>query len=254
MYRHLLFNALSREDGKFDVRTPACLSFRLPLCRISPVSAGKGNPPPPDHVQNSSHSRTTLLTAPQKSILRLTTLLLLFDVYLTWATLELLSPSPSLSPSPLTSAPLLLQYTYFLLLTLLSTLSFHAPIRLLLSTPRSSLPAFLRPALPSHPTNPNAVSTALLVSSCMRLFPILLIIWEYDLRRAREVVEWAVAVNNVAAVEILVGCGWARAVGVVGVGMVCRGCVVGWLLGVGGVDGGTGLGLGLGAWREAVGW
>ncbi|OAG04000.1 Arv1-like protein, partial [Paraphaeosphaeria sporulosa] len=198
VYRHLLFNKLGLEDDRFDV-----IEW-------------------------------------QRSILRLGTLLLLFDVYLTWARIEKASfplpappPSPSINitntappplpPSTIPTLPLILQYLFYLTLVLLSTLSFHLPIRLLCSIPPTSLPSPLRFLLASayFPAG-NALSTALLVSSCTKLFPILLIIWEYDLPSAAAAVGWAVAVNNVAAVEILVGCGWLRAGMLVGIGAACR--------------------------------
>ena len=78
----------------------------------------------------------------------------------------------------------------------------------------------------------------------MKLFPILLIIWEYDLRRSAAAAGWAVLLNNIVAVEILSGCGWVRAGGAVGIGAVVRGIVEGGLLGWAGVreDGVWGLG------------
>ncbi|KAF2125088.1 Arv1-like protein, partial [Dothidotthia symphoricarpi CBS 119687] len=200
VYRHLLFNRLGRDDGKFD-----------------------------------------------RSILRLGILLLLFDVYLTWARIEKLAlPTPAAAPpSPLnpssnaTSAtqaetnasllqaqPLILQYLFFLLLVTLSTLAFHFPIRLLCSL---RAPRPLRSLLPYYP-HPAPLSTALLVSSCTKLFPILLIIWDYDLPSSATAVSWAVIVNNVAALEILMDCGYVRAGGLVAVGAGCRWVVGGAVL------------------------
>ncbi|KAF3052831.1 sterol homeostasis protein [Didymella keratinophila] len=172
VYRHLLFNRLGREDDRFD-----------------------------------------------RSILRLGILLLLFDVYLTWARIEKLplpTTSPSFSPEAtnaalLHSQPLVLQYLFFLLLVTLSTLAFHLPIRLLTSLNPSLLPHPLLAKwwtriIPYFP-HPTPLSTALLVSSCTKLFPILLIIWDYDLPSSATAVSWAVIVNNVAALEILMDCG-----------------------------------------------
>jgi hypothetical protein len=67
----------------------------------------------------------------------------------------------------------------------------------------------------------------LIVSSCTKLFPILLIVWEYDLPSAASAVSWAVIVNNVAALEILMDCGYARALFLVVIGAIGR-AVVGW--------------------------
>lgn len=89
-----------------------------------------------------------------------------------------------------------------------------------------------------HFPEPAPLSTALLVSSCTKLFPILLIIWDYDLPSSATAVSWAVIVNNVAALEILMDCGYVRAGVLVGVGAAVR-SVVAW-----GMLKGVGLGTG----------
>lgn len=73
-----------------------------------------------------------------------------------------------------------------------------------------------------HFSQSTPLSTALLVSSCTKLFPILLIIWDYDLPSSATAVSWAVIVNNVAALEILMNCGYIRAGLLVGVGAGVR--------------------------------
>lgn len=185
----------------------------------------------------------------QRSILRLGILLLLFDVYLTWARIE---RSPSISATFLSQAPILIQYLFFLSLNALATLAHHLTVRLLATIlapklhpvagshhangsinepPRSDpttpiFPSFpttqqqsnpskisghnnemypgtpqiqpsiprppplrrtstapvqtIRPLPPPAPASPTAISTALLVSSCAKLFPILLVIWGPD--------------------------------------------------------------------------
>ncbi|KAF8477501.1 Arv1-like family-domain-containing protein [Kalaharituber pfeilii] len=153
------------------------------------------------------------------SILRLGILLLLFDVYLTWARIEKEAPSStSISGyTALTQQPIVLQYLFFLLLCLLQTLFSHVLLRLLttylLSFPR-----------------PNAVSTALLVSSCTKLFPILMVIWDYDVPAAAKSVGWAVVVNNVEALRILLGIGYSGAAALAGVGAAVRAGVGGAVL------------------------
>ncbi|KAK4552355.1 hypothetical protein LTR86_010526 [Recurvomyces mirabilis] len=217
VYRHLLFNHWGRDDEKFD-----------------------------------------------PSIIRFSILLLLFDVYLTWARIEKatpsspslpLSPPPPLPPFPsslsaangttasgntttistepntfLATQPILLQYLFFLTLCLTETISFHLPIRTLLSL---RLPPVLRAIIPHYP-HPALISTALLVSSFTKLFPLLLLIWQYDLPSSASAVSWAVIINNVAALEILLDCGYVKAAGLCAVGAVCR-AGVGWccLKGVG---------------------
>ncbi|KAF2774304.1 ARV1-like protein [Teratosphaeria nubilosa] len=233
VYRHLLFNNLGREDGtKFD-----------------------------------------------PSIVRFGVLLLLFDVYLTWARIEKatpsssptlpLSPPPPLPPFPsgsnsltngtaaalgtnanyrssgdgglggegswLATQPILLQYLFFLALCALESFSFHLPIRTLLSL---ELPSWIHTLIPYYP-HPALVSTAILVSSFTKLFPLLLLVWQYDLPSSASAVSWAVIINNVAALEILLDCGYIRAGLLCAVGAVCR-AGVGWgILRAVGVGGGV---------------
>ncbi|KKK13747.1 hypothetical protein ARAM_001673 [Aspergillus rambellii] len=205
VYRHLLFNRLEGDEHQFD-----------------------------------------------PSIIRLGVLLLLFDVYLTWARIE---KSPSLDSTFLSRTPIIIQYLFFLSLNAVATLAHHLTVRLLASifappppsqnntsnttptpiprskhlepssahtaglvprssrrsnanlsandtTPRpippsprgsfSALPPPLRrastapaqsiqPLPPPSTASPTAISTALFVSSCAKLFPILLVIWGPDL-------------------------------------------------------------------------
>ncbi|KAI4846794.1 ARV1-like protein [Aureobasidium sp. EXF-8845] len=192
----------------------------------------------------------------QPSIIRLGVLLLLFDVYLTWARVEEAMPSPSATdsismPTPsdpfahptsnatgssdsnnsglfptsylLSEQPIILQYVFFLLLCALETIAFHLPIRTLLSL---RLPRPLSYLIPHYP-HPAVISTALLVSSFTKLFPLLLLIWRYDLPSSASAVSWAVIINNVAALEILLECGVIRAAILAAVGAVCR-AGVGW--------------------------
>lgn len=71
----------------------------------------------------------------------------------------------------------------------------------------------------------NAVSTALLVSSCTKLFPILMVIWKYDVPAAARSVGWAVVVNNVEALRILLNVDYVRAAALVGCGALVRAAV-----------------------------
>ncbi|TKA79071.1 hypothetical protein B0A55_02509 [Friedmanniomyces simplex] len=232
VYRHLLFNYWGRDDKRFD---PAIIRFGI--------------------------------------------LLLLFDVYLTWARIEKATPALPLSPPPplppfasshnssatssnttssllsgntpdstnfLATQPILLQYLFFFLLCTAETLAFHLPIRALLSlspTKTTNKPTnTTNPSQtpPSQPS-PSLISTTLLISSFPKLFPLLLLIWPYDLPSSASAVSWAVIVNNIAALEILLGCGYARAAGLCGVGAICR-AGVGWgVLSAVGIDGGSGV-------------
>ncbi|KAJ5232524.1 Arv1 protein [Penicillium chermesinum] len=63
-----------------------------------------------------------------RSIIRLGVLLLLFDVYLTWARLE---KDPSLETAFISRAPIVVQYLFFLTLNTTATLAHHLTVRLL---------------------------------------------------------------------------------------------------------------------------
>ncbi|CAG8096562.1 unnamed protein product [Penicillium olsonii] len=63
-----------------------------------------------------------------RSIIRLGVLLLLFDVYLTWARIE---KDPSLATTFLSRAPIIVQYLFFLSLNAAATLAHHLTVRLL---------------------------------------------------------------------------------------------------------------------------
>lgn len=87
---------------------------------------------------------------------------------------------------------------------------------------------------------PSAISTALLVSSCTKLFPILLVIWPTSstdagstgpfASRAASYIGWVVLVNNIEALLILLDCGYLMATGLAVAGMISRFVVEGWLL------------------------
>ncbi|PQE28889.1 Arv1-like family protein [Rutstroemia sp. NJR-2017a BBW] len=177
------------------------------------------------------------------SIIRLGILLLLFDVYLTWARIEKQTSSITSAVETdntnflrLAAQPIVFQYVFFLILCALSTLSFHLSIRFLTSSPLSPLVFF--GFLPKY-SRPNSVSTALLVSSSTKLFPILMVIWEYDVPAAARSLGWAVVANNVEALKILLDCGYGTAAILATVGAISR-WVVGrgilWAVGLDGVD------------------
>ncbi|KAA8900865.1 Arv1-like family-domain-containing protein [Sphaerosporella brunnea] len=141
------------------------------------------------------------------SIKRLGVLLLLFDVYLTWARIE--KGVSGGTPAVLTQQPIVVQYLFFLALCFTESIVFHLTIRLL-----STYILNFRRA--------NAVSTALLVSSCTKLFPILMVIWKYDVPAAARSVGWAVVVNNIEALRILLDTDYFRAAALTGAGAVVR--------------------------------
>jgi hypothetical protein len=97
----------------------------------------------------------------------------------------------------LVGSPLIVQYLFFLVLCAAETAGLHMSVRWgarwLLGYQRC------------HPTTPktdgrgNIISTALFISSSMKLLPILTAIWEYDVPASARAVGWAVVVNNIEA-------------------------------------------------------
>lgn len=53
--------------------------------------------------------------------------------------------------------------------------------------------------------------TALIISSSSKLFPILMVIWSYDVPVAANILAWAVSLNTVEALRIVLDCGYAEA-------------------------------------------
>lgn len=109
------------------------------------------------------------------------------------------------------------------MLCVLSSLAFHLSIRFLSTSRLSPLVAL---NLLTCYTCPNSVSTALLVSSSTKLFPILMVIWQYDVPAAAQSLGWAVVANNVEALQILLDCGYGVAALLTTIGAVGR-----WLVG-----------------------
>lgn len=188
--------------------------------------------------------------------MRLGTLLVLFDVYITWARIEKTSPvkNDGQVSARLTQLPILTQYFFFLTMNILATVAQHGIIRtlarVLLSQPDNRGDDNKSPVstgedglsqttvVPGH-ASPNAISTALLVSSCSKLFPILLVIWPTEAKegdpfgfafQASNYVGWAVLLNNIEALLILLNCGYRIASGLAIAGVIARWLVEGWIL------------------------
>ncbi|KAI8630580.1 carbohydrate-binding module family 50 protein [Xylariaceae sp. FL1651] len=244
--------AKRRKRRKERKRTmPICIECRHPVRTLWTQYSGAGDASSNIRLTVYRHLlHNTLMRDHDQfdpSIIRLGTLLLLFDVYLTWARIEKqVFPEPSATPTAssaggsnlgsLAQQPIVFQYIFFLILCTFSTLAFHLSIRFLTSSPAS--PLSLLGLLPTY-ARPNSVSTALLVSSSTKLFPILMVIWDYDVPAAARSLGWAVVANNVEALEILLDCGYGVAVILAAAGAVARwlvGRAVLWCVGLHGVD------------------
>ncbi len=85
-----------------------------------------------------------------------------------------------------------------------------------------------------------------------------MVIWDYDVPAAAKMVGWAVLLNNIEALKILLDCGYLWAAGLAGAGAVVR-LLVGWVIlrAVGLEEGARGSGVvgdfGEWGWRGGVG-
>jgi len=200
--------------------------------------------------------------------LRLGILLVLFDVYITWARIEKSNATNGGTDvvSTLTEMPILGQYLFFLTMNVLATVAQHGIIRILarylLARPKPKeddmahkSPSSSEPKGQDHVANgpslasPSAISTSLLVSSCTKLFPILLVIWPTEAKegdsfgfafRATNYVGWVVLLNNVEALLILLNCGYVIATSLAVSGVLARFAVEGWILSLIGLGTDTG--------------
>ncbi|KAJ5800728.1 uncharacterized protein N7518_002796 [Penicillium psychrosexuale] len=91
-----------------------------------------------------------------RSIIRLGVLLLLFDVYLTWARIE---KDPSLATTFLSRSPIIVQYLFFLSLNAAATLAHHLTVRLLASMLVPKSRRYSGPDSSNANTNPSTKST-----------------------------------------------------------------------------------------------
>jgi hypothetical protein len=155
----------------------------------------------------------------------------------------------------LADAPILTQYVFFLTMNVVATIAQHGIIRFLVKIFLRIRPSGSRPTTgdyaddnktikPGH-ASPSAISTALLVSSCTKLFPILLVIWPTaETHSSSEAanslggpfaslssyIGWAVLLNNIEALLILLNCGYIVASGLAFAGMSVRWLVESWAL------------------------
>ena len=104
---------------------------------------------------------------------------------------------------------------------------------------------------PPAPNSGVAISTALIVSSCMKLFPILMVVWTYDdasgqLARGVKVI---VAVQNLEALRVVLGLAYWQAGLLVLAGLIAEDGVASAVLYFGGLaDARIGWGLDVGRW------
>jgi len=143
------------------------------------------------------------------TIFRLAILLILVDVYLTWIRVERFFDGLNNGEIGLRNLPVIAQYIAYFGLCCAQTAAMHFTIR----ASADWLRQFKRG---------NAISTALVISSSTKLLPILMVIWQYDVPAAARAVGWAVLVNNIEALTILLECSYVEATYLVALGAFAR--------------------------------
>jgi hypothetical protein len=73
-----------------------------------------------------------------------------------------------------------------------------------------------------------------------------MVIWDYDVPAAAKSVGWAVVVNNIEALKILLDCSFGQAAILAGVGASARWAVRGFILGIVGLD------ADVGGWTDLI--
>ncbi|KAK9465339.1 Arv1-like family-domain-containing protein [Lipomyces arxii] len=164
----------------------------------------------PQVYRHLAFNRLSISPHLHSTIRRIFVLITLFDVYLTWARAEKESYRDESAGSQLEREvlqfPVLGQYIFFVLYCLTETAVTHGVLRYF-----SRYAASKSPEAPSY--DPDTVTIALLISSATKLFPILMVIWSYDIPAAAKAVGWAVNVSTIEALNIVLMCGHGKACG-----------------------------------------
>lgn len=135
-------------------------------------------------------------------------LLTLFDVYLTWARAEKSNLSDS-SYQVILQLPIIFQYLTFLLYCIIDSAVLHITIRYLAQK-------WLKW------TRPNALSTAILISTPSKLFPILMLVWSYDIPIAAKLVGWAVNFTMIEVLTIILKCSYAQSIVISSIALLAK--------------------------------
>ena len=135
--------------------------------------------------------------------------------------------------------------------TLVGSGGYFARLRSWFSVGSAAAPPTAPPPTAAAANSGVAISTALIVSSCMKLFPILMVVWAYDdasgqLARGVKVV---VAVQNLEALRVVLGVAYWRAGLLVLAGRVVEDVVAQAVLEFGGLgETSVGWGVDVGRW------
>ncbi|KAK9246698.1 Arv1-like family-domain-containing protein [Lipomyces tetrasporus] len=178
----------------------------------------------PQVYRHLAFNRLSISPHLHSNVRRIFVLITLFDVYLTWARVEkeaLRGGSGATEVDKrILQFPVLGQYLFFLVYCLTETIVTHLVLRLF------SRFVVNQDSTQARPYEPNTVTIALLISSATKLFPMLMIIWSYDIPAAAKAVGWAVNVSTMEALNIVLMCGRTNACVLTCIAVIARRAVV----------------------------
>ncbi|KAK9447161.1 Arv1-like family-domain-containing protein [Limtongia smithiae] len=192
------------------------------------------------------------------SMRKIFVLITLFDVYLTWARVEKEGgvdggpQSMAAMQQEILRSSVITQYLFFVMYCLTETIATHLVIRYLArAVVHQNKTKDDTSSSSAAPYDPNIVTIALLISSATKMFPMLMVIWSYDIPAAAKAVGWAVNVSTVEALNIVLMCGHVNAIGLMGIAVLVRRAVMRLLVWL--WVGRSGLGVGIYDELSAVG-
>ncbi|KAK9369463.1 Arv1-like family-domain-containing protein [Lipomyces kononenkoae] len=178
----------------------------------------------PQVYRHLAFNRLSISPHLHSNVRRIFVLITLFDVYLTWARVEKEAlregGGATEADKRILQFPVLGQYLFFLVYCLTETIVTHLVLRFF------SRFVVDQKSKEARPYAPDTVTIALLVSSATKMFPMLMIIWSYDIPAAAKAVGWAVNVSTIEALNIVLMCGRAKACVLMCIAVIARRAVV----------------------------
>lgn len=182
----------------------------------------------PQVYRHLAFNRLAISPHLHSTVRRIFLLITLFDVYLTWARVEKetlrgdVSDEVVETESQILQFSVLGQYLFFLAYCVTETLVTHVVLRFFAKFFVSSQ------TTPDNNSkyDPNIVTIALLISSATKMFPMLMVIWTYDIPAAAKAIGWAVNVSTIEALNIVLMCGHLKAIALMGITVLTRRAVV----------------------------
>ncbi|KAK7202780.1 Arv1-like family-domain-containing protein [Myxozyma melibiosi] len=188
----------------------------------------------PQVYRHLAFNRLAISPHLHSTVRRFFLLITLFDVYLTWARVEKeaarmdVSSGRAETEARILQFPVLGQYLFFLAYCVTETVVTHFALRFLAryAVSRRRLTTADDDGKSESEYDPNIVTIALLISSATKMFPMLMVIWTYDIPAAAKAIGWAVNVSTIEALNIVLMCGHVKAIALMGAAVFVRRAVV----------------------------